>query len=102
MQENFARQAIIQFNPDSAALTGNPKLKEKMQKKLGEETYMINSIIEIPEEETSENFDHLQKIEIFVNNKMQFFSGAFFKKYEPKEEPLHMKVFKEMCCSSKE
>jgi len=99
MQHNlFAFQALVQLDLRSPVFSGNSKLKKDLVEQIGKEkTYLVDSVSEVSEKEINDNYGHPQQITIFIGDKRETFSGSFFKKYEPKEKPKHVKFFDEMC-----
>ena len=99
MPELFSFQGAVQLNLESEAFKKNSELKKKMVARFGKDKmHLIKTVIDVSEEDTKENFDHPQKIIVLTDTKKEAVSGAFFKRYTPKEEPPHLQAFNQMCC----
>lgn len=98
-EKSFAMQALIQLDLESSLLTKkrNSKLKERLIEQFGaEDTHLVVRVINLPEEEIIGN-GHPQKVVLNVNGKEKTLSGAYFKRYTPKQSLLHLQAYEEMC-----
>ena len=98
--KSFALQALVQLDLSSSLLTKNrkSKLREKLIEQFGnEDTHLVVRVIDLPEDEVIGN-GHPQKI-VLINKKgtETVLSGAYFKRYAPKEVPSHLQAYEEMC-----
>lgn len=98
MNNLFAFQAPIMLDLNSPAFKNNSKLKKELVSKIGKDKmYLVNKVLEVPENEIKDNHDHPQKITFFVGEEEVLYSGIFFKTYETKNKPKHVKAFDDLC-----